>query len=147
LDIFRNAPPIKDFKVDGDPIRIPTITNNLDQLQQQLTHIIDKVDKIPFDQIGAELKALLRGSTQLIGRLDKEVAPEMRATLRQARQSLAVVDDLLGRDSQLPQNTERTLQELARAARSLRTLADYLQAHPQSLIRGRAPDVLPEGNK
>ncbi|MDM9561765.1 intermembrane transport protein PqiB [Bordetella petrii] len=143
LEIFPNAPPVKDFKVEGDPVHIPTIANNLDQLQHQLTNILDKVDKIPFEQIGAELHTVLRSTSRLLGRLDKEVAPELRVTLRQVRQSLAVVDDLLGRDSQLTGGTERALQELARAARSLRTLTDYLQANPQSLIRGRAPDVLP----
>jgi len=143
LEIFPNAPPVKDFKVEGDPVRVPTIPNNLDQLQQQLTNIVDKIDKIPFEQIGGELRTLLNTTSRLLGRMDKEVAPELRLTLRQVRQSLAVVDDLLGQDSQLPGGTERTLQELARAARSLRTLTDYLQANPQSLIRGRAPDALP----
>jgi paraquat-inducible protein B len=33
------------------------------------------------------------------------------------------------------------LQELARAARSLRELADYLQAYPDALLRGRAQDT------
>ncbi len=32
-----------------------------------------------------------------------------------------------------------TLRELGRASRSLRSLADYLEAHPESLIRGRTP--------
>jgi len=143
LEIFPNAPPLKDFKVEGDPVRVPTIANNLDQLQQQLTNIVDKIDKIPFEQIGGELHTLLNTTSRLLGRLDKEVAPELRLTLRQVRQSLTAVDNLLGQDSQLPGGTERALQELARAARSLRTLADYLQANPQSLIRGRAPDALP----
>jgi paraquat-inducible protein B len=33
------------------------------------------------------------------------------------------------------------LQELARAARSLRELSDYLQAYPDALLRGRAQDA------
>ena len=143
LDLFPNAPPVKDFKVEGNPVRIPTIPNNLDQLQQQLTNIVDKIDKIPFEQIGNELRATLSSTTRLLARLDKEVAPEARATLRQARESLAAVESLLGKDAQLPQNAERTMQELARAARSLRVLTDYLQANPQSLVRGRAPDTYP----
>jgi len=147
LDLFPHAPPVKDFQVEGDPVRVPTIPNNLDQLQQQLTGIVDKIDKIPFEQIGKDLRTTLNTTNRLLGRLDKEVTPEARATLRQARESLAAVDALLGQDSQLPGNAERTMQELARAARSLRVLADYLQANPQSLVRGRAPDVLPGERK
>jgi len=31
----------------------------------------------------------------------------------------------------------QTLKELSAAARSLRTLADYLERHPEALIRGK----------
>ena len=60
--------------------------------------------------------------------------------LRQASRSLGAVGGLLSPDAGLPVNTSTLLQELARTARSLRELADYLQAHPGSLLRGRAPD-------
>jgi paraquat-inducible protein B len=32
------------------------------------------------------------------------------------------------------------LQEITRAARSLRILADYLEQHPESLIRGKTEE-------
>jgi paraquat-inducible protein B len=34
-----------------------------------------------------------------------------------------------------------TLQEVSRAARSVRVLADYLERHPESLIRGKTGDA------
>ena len=33
-----------------------------------------------------------------------------------------------------------TMQEIARAARSLRVLADYLERHPEALIRGKTAE-------
>jgi len=36
------------------------------------------------------------------------------------------------------------MQELARAARSLRTLADYLEQHPEALIRGKTAQPMPK---
>ena len=33
----------------------------------------------------------------------------------------------------------RLLQELAGAARSIRMLADYLEQHPESIIKGKEP--------
>ena len=36
------------------------------------------------------------------------------------------------------------MQELARAARSLRVLADYLERHPESLIRGKTAEPAPQ---
>jgi paraquat-inducible protein B len=35
------------------------------------------------------------------------------------------------------QQFDETLRELSRAARSVRVLADYLERHPESLIRGK----------
>ena len=34
-----------------------------------------------------------------------------------------------------------TLQEVSRAARSLRVLADYLERHPEALIRGKTGEA------
>jgi len=36
------------------------------------------------------------------------------------------------------------MQELARAARSLRVLADYLERHPEALLRGKAVEAPPK---
>jgi paraquat-inducible protein B len=35
------------------------------------------------------------------------------------------------------------MSELARAARSLRVLADYLERHPEALIRGKTGEAAP----
>jgi len=46
-------------------------------------------------------------------------------------------DDLIGQDSVTRAELESTLQELAGAARSFRILANYLEQHPNALIRGK----------
>ncbi len=141
LDIFPNAKPVE-FKM-SEPALIPTVPGNLDQLQQQVSNIIAKVEKIPFDKIGEDLRATLASTSKLMGRLDKQVAPEAQAMLKQARESMAQINALLAADASLPVNTERAMQELGRAARSLRALADFLQSNPEALLRGRGPDPIP----
>ncbi|MBV7485783.1 intermembrane transport protein PqiB [Bordetella sp. BOR01] len=141
LQHFPKAEPVE-FHI-SDPIVIPTIPGNLEQLQQQITNIVDKIDKIPFDQIGRDLRTSLSSASRLMSNLDKTLAPEARETLRAARKSLDNINQLLATDAALPANAERAMQELGRAARSLRALADYLQANPEALIRGRGQDPLP----
>jgi len=141
LDIFPNAKPVE-FKM-SEPAFIPTVPGNLDQLQQQVSNIIAKVEKIPFDKIGEDLRATLASTSKLMSRLDKQVAPEAQSMLKQARESMAQINALLASDSSLPVNTERAMQELGRAARSLRALADFLQSNPEALLRGRGPDPIP----
>ncbi|AOB31240.1 paraquat-inducible protein B [Bordetella sp. H567] len=143
LDVFPDAPPAT-FQM-GVPADIPTVPNNLDQLQQQLTSIVNKLEKVPFDKIGADLRTTLSSASRLMTRLDKQVAPEAQAALREAGKSLAAITHMLSSDSGLVSDTERTVQELNRTARSLRALSDYLQAHPEALLRGRTPERLPVG--
>lgn len=141
LDMFRQAKPVPyEFT---EPATIPTVTGNLEQLQQQLSNIINKLEKIPFDKIGNDLQVALKSTAKLMRRLEEEVAPETRDLLRQARDSLASINNLLAPDASLPMNTAQAMQELSRAARSLRALADFLQTHPEALLRGRQADALP----
>ena len=47
---------------------------------------------------------------------------------------------LLGKDAPGQQELRDALQEVARTARSLRVLTDYLERHPEALIRGKAKE-------
>ena len=122
---------------------IPTVPGQLDQLQEQLGNILDKLDKVPFDQIGTALRDTLNNTSRLMAKLDKQVTPQAQGVLRQAQQSLRTLNQLLAPDAPLPSNTQSAMTQVEQAARSLRALADYLQAHPEALLRGRGPDPIP----
>jgi paraquat-inducible protein B len=65
-----------------------------------------------------------------------------QGTLGNADRSLQQLDrNLTGDDANLQRNANQTLDELQRTARALRALADYLQRHPESLLRGKPADV------
>jgi paraquat-inducible protein B len=68
------------------------------------------------------------------------VAPEARDTLRAARTALDSADRTFQPDSALAQSTVETMHELSRTAASFRALADYLERHPEALIRGKPED-------
>ncbi|OZI18709.1 paraquat-inducible protein B [Bordetella genomosp. 9] len=138
LDEFPRAPPVA-FAM-SIPVDIPTVPNNLDQLQQQLASIAAKIEKIPFDRIGDDLRATLSSANRLMTRLDRQVAPEAQAALRQATRAMSQIAALMGTDGGPVADLQRTLNELGRTARSLRALSDYLQSNPEALLRGRSPD-------
>jgi len=142
LGVFPNVKPVV-FDPTLQPVIIPTIPGSLDQMQQQITNIVDKIEKIPFDKIGSDLSATLASANRLMNTLDKNLAPEARAVLREARKSLNELGNLVSADGSLPMNAERSLQELGRAARSLRSLTDFLQINPEALLRGRREDAIP----
>lgn len=125
---------------------VPTERSSTDQIQDQLESIVAKIDKIPFDAIGGDARDAMHAATSLLGRLDREVVPAAQQVVGQAGAAMAALRDGLGAlrdnvaapDAAIQQTARSTLEQLEYAARSLRGLTDYLQHHPESLLRGRA---------
>jgi paraquat-inducible protein B len=72
--------------------------------------------------------------------LDTQVDPlagKAVAVLQRADATLAAVQGAVGKGSELRYGLDRMLSEAAAAARSLRNLADYLERHPDSLVKGK----------
>ena len=64
----------------------------------------------------------------------------MRKTLGEARKTLGGANQVLAGDAPVQLDLRETLREVSRAAQSLRVLGDYLEQHPESLIRGKRED-------
>lgn len=142
LEFYPDATPVVvDRK--SSPMELPTIAGDFDRLQQQISSIVAKIDTIPFEGIGNDLRASLKSANKLMASLDDKVAPQASAMLKAARSSLARVDKLLAPGSAMNDNIEGSLRELTAAAKSLRALADYLQTHPTAILRGPARDPVP----
>ncbi|WP_179401847.1 intermembrane transport protein PqiB [Burkholderia guangdongensis] len=139
LDFFPKAAQVK---IDPThlPIELPTVPNSLDELQLQVADIARKLDKVPFDQIGSNLNSALANADKLFKQLDTQVAPEARDTLSAAKQTFSTAEATLQQDSPLQSDVRQALKELTRTLQSLNTLADYLERHPESLLKGKPGD-------
>jgi paraquat-inducible protein B len=123
-----------------NPPEVPTVVGNLQSLQDSVTSLVAKLNKIPFEAIGKSAHQTLSEANALLTRLDTEVAPQARDTLAAARTALDSANNALQPDSSLQQGTGDAMRELARTAAAFRTLADYLERHPEALIRGKQED-------
>jgi len=128
--------------------QMPSIDGGLNALADKLGDIATKLDQVPVDQISAqllktlqELQGTLRGTSALVGHLNDDVTPEVTAALGNARQALKAVESTLSAASPLQSDLRDTLKQLSRSARTLADLSDYLEQHPESLIRGKPPDA------
>jgi paraquat-inducible protein B len=139
LDFFPKASPAK-MDPSKQPLELPTLANSLDELQVQVSDIARKIDKIPFEQIGNNLNGALVNANKLFDQLNGEIAPEAKATLSSAKQTFDTAQRTLQEDSPLQSDVRQAMHELTRTAQSLNVLADYLERHPESLLRGKAPD-------
>ena len=144
LDFFPNAPKIA-LDTTRTPIQIPTVPGAFEELQTMLGNIVSQLERVPFEQIGddvhktlATLDPLLQAADKLIKDLGTGIAPELQATLGQARQTLATAErGLLAADAPVQTDLRDTLREVRRATEALRNLSDFLERHPESLIRGK----------
>ncbi len=139
LDLFPNAPKAA-MLWDKTPPEIPTVPGGLQSLQDSVSSLVAKLNKIPFEGIGKDLRQTLQDANRLVNTLDTSVAPEAKATLAAARTALESANKTLQPDSALAQSTVDTMRELSRTAASFRALADYLERHPEALIRGKPED-------
>ncbi|APW36699.1 mammalian cell entry protein [Rhodoferax koreense] len=146
LDFFPKAPKAKvDFS--KNPLELPVMANSLDELQSQVQEIAAKINKVPFEQIGKDLRTTLatldktlNGAEQLVNSLKNDVSPEITAAVKDARKTIDSAGRTLAEDAPLQQDMRQTLQELTRTAASVRVLTDYLERHPESLLRGKPDD-------
>ena len=125
-------------------VAMPTVPGTLSELQPQIADIVQRVSKIPFEEIGKDLRGTLARASQAIGQLTPEAQKalaEVQRTLNRAQASLESLDrNVTDPNASVQRNLDETLQELQRTSRSLRVLSDYLQQHPESILRGKPAD-------
>jgi len=128
LDVFPSAPKTT---VDWaqSPVQLPTTAGQFANAEATVEDILNKLDKMPLKEIGDNLN-------KAITDLDLTLTSE-RGTLTSAQGTFDNTSNLTGANSSQVQQLNETLKEVSRAARSLRVLADYLEGHPESLIRGK----------
>ena len=98
-------------EVDG-VIEIPTTLSSLTELSSNF-------ENIPFKDVVENLNTTLVEFKEILGpaaRVSRELSNKSAATLN---------------------NFNHAVQDVSRAANSLRNLIDYLEQHPDALIRGR----------
>jgi paraquat-inducible protein B len=144
--------------VDG-ALDLPTIPGTFSEVQPQIADIVARLSKVPFDEIGRGVTTTLGSVNETLASVDKTLASanaaigkltpqaqqalaEVQRTLQSAQRSLEGLDrNLVDPNAPVQRGLDDTLRELQRAARSLRVLVDYLQLHPESLLRGKPADT------
>lgn len=132
---------------DGYPV-IPTIPGSFEQLQESLTRITRKLEKVPFEQIGIDLQQALKEATvtfqkagESANKLNTETLPQLQATLNELQKTLLELQGTVGKDSPLNYNAKKTLEELSLTLRSLRELTETLERKPESLLFGKGKEA------
>jgi paraquat-inducible protein B len=125
FDFFPDAQPAT-VDWSQQPPQLPTTPGTFEAIEASLVRIIKKIDQIPFEGIGDELRNAI---------------VEFDRTLVSAQGTLDSANTMIEPSSDLGERLDETLQEVSGAARALRLLADYLERHPEALIRGKTEEA------
>ena len=160
IDLHPEAPPAK-INWEGRYPEFPTVPTAMEEITTSLTHILQKFEKLPIDQIGSDLRDTVAGAKRLMNSagikqsvtaldetlnqaqkfvavLNTDIAPELKAAVSNVTSALIQAQKLAkSLNSHVAPQTDRTLKELQAAARSIKVWAEYLERHPEALIRGK----------
>lgn len=117
----------------------PTIPSSLDQFTHSAQTIMDKIAKLPLEQLTAEATTTLK-ALQTSSKAANSLLTGATKTMNSADQTLNTADHLLhslepGSSTRL--ELDKLLLELNQSANSIKQLSDYLEQHPEALLRGK----------
>uniref|UniRef100_A0A7V4LC41 MCE family protein n=1 Tax=Desulfobacca acetoxidans TaxID=60893 RepID=A0A7V4LC41_9BACT len=150
--------------IPSTPSKLARVLDKLDleAIQSKLEAALDGVGNLTTNPDLAasirHLKETLRDARKLVNRVDRQVDPlakDARQTFKDIgtlarnlnsrvggvatslEKTLAAVRGVISPDSPLVVELEDTFKKISAMSRSIRELADYLEQHPEALIRGK----------
>ncbi len=166
LGMYPDAP-AKPVLHSGNYAVIPTLPGSTQEITASIASFVNRLEKLPVEQIGGDLSESLRQIKKVVGSedlrasisslrrsldqlqrftttLNKTTAPQLggilqqlQQTLDQTNKTLSAAENLVSGDAPLTYDMRQAMIELAKAGRAVSLLADYLQRNPETLLFGK----------
>ncbi len=139
----------------GEDWVLPSVGGGIDNILTAVSDIAAKLDRLPLEQIGANLNTTLRSASGAMGSIEAlvkktdsgltpalkrlpDIVAALQETVVRAGRTFGSIESSYGQSSQFNRELERAMTQVGDTARSIRLLADFLDRHPEALVRGRA---------
>jgi paraquat-inducible protein B len=132
------------FDASIQPLELPTVNGTFQELEANIGRLVKKVNDLPLEQIAADLHTDLRDLHETLSELHAQVLPNAVDTLSALHSTLDSADRTLDVESPLQRSLTETLLQSRNTLQAVRELADYLDRHPDALLRGRRPQKMPQ---
>lgn len=150
LDMVPDAAPARVERVDSQ-LQIPSAPSvDVTQILQSVHNILRHIDSATAGpELTHAIKELDRTLTHLdaiTGAVEPQMQPlidSLRQSAEAAQRTLEQASNVLGSNTAQGTDLPQMMQELTDAARSVKALADYLDRHPEALIRGKKKETEP----
>lgn len=141
---FLPASPRAAFDASIRPLELPTVNGTFQELEANVGRLVKKVNDLPLEQIAADLHTDLKDLHETLSELHAQVLPSAVDTLSALHKTLDSAERTLDVESPLQRGLTDTLSESRSTLQAVRELADYLDRHPDALLRGRRPQKMPQ---
>src|SRR5262245_46438654 len=101
LDFFPDVPKVK-VDWSREPIEFPTVPSLVPDLEAKVTRVLTKLDKLPYEAIGADLTKVLgtadvalKDAGNALNRINTDVTPELKTAVEEFRRVLASADEVI----------------------------------------------------
>jgi len=142
LDFLPTSPRVA-FDMSDRPVELPTVNGSFQELQANIGRLVKKVNDLPLEQIAADLHTDLTDLHETLSELHGRVLPSAVDTLSALRGTLDSANRTLDVESPLQRGLTETLLEARSTLQAVRELADYIDRHPDALLRGRRSQKMP----
>ncbi len=123
-------------------LEFPTTASSMDQFTHSAQTIMDKIAKLPLEDMSLEINSTLK-ALQSTSKATDRMLNSAKTTLDTTDKTMTSANQVL--NSIEPGSTTRyeldkLLQELGQTASSVKQLTDYLQQHPDTLLHGKSKE-------
>ncbi len=119
------------------------LTSTLSDTRRLVSRVDKRVDPLAtgLDEMLSDTGTLVRNMNEKLTPLGEEAASILaatRAAIAMARETLATLNESTGKNSTLQYKVVETLESLSDAADSIKVMADYIERHPEALLKGKS---------
>jgi paraquat-inducible protein B len=137
MDMYKDVPEAS-LKKENGLYLIPTIPGTIETLKSDLKTVLDRIAAVPFEEIGKELQMTIKDlRTGTLPKLDATIQ-STDTMMKGANSSMqALQKNYLDSNAEINKKIIKLIEEMTRTSRSVKNLTDYLERHPESLIKGK----------
>jgi len=140
LDIFPDAEPATVIQGGLYP-EIPTVQSSLQGMIANVDRILNKVEQSDLEGTLTNLNELMVSTNSLVSTFERDapvLLKEFGATLQAANATLTELQATASADGEIGNQLQDALKEIGAAARSIRVMAEYLERHPEAMLKGKS---------
>ena len=141
---FLPASPRAAFDASIRPLELPTVNGSFQELEAGVGRLVKKVNDLPLEQVAADLHVDLTDLHETLSELHTRALPNAEDTLSALHRTLESAGRTLDMESPLQRGLTETLSESRATLQAVRELADYIDRHPDALLRGRRSQKTPQ---